>query len=195
MVKGGKRYFAMGNDGKWFAHPDCSENESRPLETCTTTGAMLREVKTLLPEDLHLEPYPKWKVHQQSREYPFSCHDNKNVLKNNISVFSNGVGRRKYPHNLGQSKSNFSLCHNSDERCSEGPRGSFSTYQTDFTSVEAINVPNRTRRFPRNHKLRSAEAIVEQAGEQFMWFGQDKSNIPETLEVLGIANRSAPSKS
>ncbi|MEQ2169050.1 hypothetical protein GOODEAATRI_020905 [Goodea atripinnis] len=130
---------------------------------------MLREVKTLLPEDLHLEPYPKWKVHQ-------------------------GVGRRKYPDNLSQNKSNFSLCHNPDERCSEGPRGSFSTYQTDFTSAEAINVPNRTRRFPRNHKLRSAEAIVEQAGEQFMWFGQDKSNIPETLEVLGTTNRSAPSK-
>lgn len=47
-----------------FAHPDCSESESRSQETCTTTGAMLNKAKTLSPEDLHFERYPKWKVHQ-----------------------------------------------------------------------------------------------------------------------------------
>ncbi|KAM4600035.1 testis-expressed protein 36 [Fundulus diaphanus] len=191
MIKGGKRYFAVGNDGKWFVHPDCSESQSRSREACTTSGAMLSEVKTLSPEDLHLERYPKWKVQQQSRKYPVSCHDNKFASKSDISVFSNGVGRRKFPDDLSQSKSHFHLCHDSAENHTEGPRGSFSTYQTDFTSVEAINVPNWTRRFPHNHKLRSTEAVVRQAEEQFIWSGQDKSNIPESMEVLAAANRSS----
>lgn len=45
-----------------FAHPHSSKLTSR--EVCTTTGAMLSEAKTLLPQEWHVKRYPKWKIDQ-----------------------------------------------------------------------------------------------------------------------------------
>ncbi|XP_008427533.1 testis-expressed protein 36 [Poecilia reticulata] len=187
MVKGGKRYRGMDKDGQWFAHPHCSKIASR--EACTTTGAMLSETNTLLPQDWHVKRYPKCKFHQSSREdYPLSCHDNKTTLKSSISVFSNGVGRRKYSGDHMQTKTQVCLTHDSGEE----PVCSFSPSQPDFTSVEVFSVPTKNRRFPRNHKLRSEEAF-EKSREQFMWFGQDTAHVPVGLDVLITANLSPPS--
>ncbi|XP_032408586.1 testis-expressed protein 36 [Xiphophorus hellerii] len=185
MVKGGKRYYGMEKDGQWFVHPHGSKLTSR--EACTTTGAMLNEAKTLLPEDRHVKRYPKWKIDQRSREdYPLSCHDNKNTLKSSISIFSNGVGRRKYPDDHMQTTTQISLAHESAEE----PTSRFFAIQPDFTSVEVLSVPTKNRRFPRNHKLRSERAFDE-TREQLMWFGQ----VPDSLDVLATSNLSTPSES
>lgn len=105
-----------------------------------------------------------------------------------------GFGRRKPPDDLRQHNSHFRLCDGADSRIEETTS---STYRNDFTSmVTGDAVPNRMRRFPRNHKLRSEQAAKAQAGEQFMWFGQDtaNSNIGESLEVLAATCHSAPAK-
>lgn len=51
-----------------------------------------------------------------------------------------------------------------------------SVYKADFTEKEAKdNVPGSGRRFPRNHRLKSAQAASAQM-EQFMWFGRHDSS-------------------
>ncbi|XP_038141329.1 testis-expressed protein 36-like [Cyprinodon tularosa] len=126
MIRGRKHFSPSCNGVKWFPHPDCSESELKSRETSTTTGAMLKEVKSWSSEDYNFEHYPLYKVHlKQSREFPFSHHDNKIAFKNDILVFQPDEGRKQF------------------------------------------------KRFPNNHKLRSAEATVE----QFMWFAQEQSNI------------------
>ncbi|XP_054885481.1 testis-expressed protein 36 isoform X2 [Poeciliopsis prolifica] len=169
-----------------FAHPHCSKLASR--EACTTTGVMLSEANKLLPQDRYVKRYPKWKIHQQSREdYPLSCHDNKTALKSNISVFSNGVGRKKYPNDQIQTTSQVCLAHDSADE----PIHSFLARQTGFTSVDVFSVPTKSRRFPENHKLRSEEAF-EETTEKFMWFGRDTSHDPISLDMLATSNRSTP---
>ncbi|KAM4590846.1 testis-expressed protein 36-like isoform 2-T2 [Odontesthes bonariensis] len=194
MVKGGKRYSLMSNDGKWFAHPVLPESETRSRETCTSTGIMLTQIKTSLPQALNFKRYPKCKSQQKSREYPLSCHDNKLALKDNMSVFSQGVGLRKCPDDRRQNNSHFCLCQVGAESSTEETKRNLTAYQSDFAAMTSINVPNRARRFPHNHKLRSAEAASAQAGEQFMWFGRDNLGSSETLEVLAATNCSATSK-
>uniref|UniRef100_A0A3Q3BP45 Testis expressed 36 n=2 Tax=Kryptolebias marmoratus TaxID=37003 RepID=A0A3Q3BP45_KRYMA len=125
------------------------------------------------------------------RNYPLSCHDNKHALKDNIRIFSHGLGRRKSPDDFTQHYSNFCLCDGGADSSIEETNGNLSTYRKDFTPMAAVDVPNRTRRFPRNHKLRSEEAAKAQAEEQFMWFGQDDANIRKSLEVLAATCRSA----
>ncbi|XP_042357490.1 testis-expressed protein 36 [Plectropomus leopardus] len=191
MVKGGKRYFSVSNDGKWFAHPDLPKNETRSREACTSTGIMLTQVKSSSPEALNLQRYPKWKTQQKSREYPFSEHDNKLALKDNISVFTHGVGRRKCLDHRQQNNSHFCLCY---DGAYSSPKETITVHQADFKVKQAVNVPTSTRRFPRNHKLKSAEAALAQAGEQFMWFGRHNSDLSETLQVLAATNRSALAK-
>ncbi|XP_029305915.1 testis-expressed protein 36 [Cottoperca gobio] len=190
MVKGGKRYSSMSNDGKWFAHPVLPENETRSREACTSTG-IVTPVKSSVPQALNLERYPKWKTQQKSREYPFSCHDNKHALKDNITVFTQGVGRKKCLDEHRLHNSHFCMCH---DGAYSSPEGNVSVHQTDFTIKPVVNVPTSTRRFPRNHKQKAAEAALAQAGENFMWFGRHDSNASETLQVLAATNCSAPSK-
>ncbi|KAI3363310.1 hypothetical protein L3Q82_011929 [Scortum barcoo] len=190
MVKGGKRYSSMSNDGKWFAHLVSPKNETRNRETCTSTGIMLTQVNSSLPQALNFERYPKWKTRQESREYPLSDHDNKHALKDNISVFTRdgtiflayclgilqGVGRRKCLDYERQHSSHFCLCHDGAYSSTEGMWGNVTAYQTDFTVKQPVNGPTSTRRFPHNHKQKSAEAALALAGEQFMWFGRHDSN-------------------
>ncbi|XP_078128942.1 testis-expressed protein 36 [Sander vitreus] len=194
MVKGGKRYSSMSNDGKWFAHPVSAENETRSREVCTSTGIMLTQVKSSLPQASNLERYPKWKTQQKSREYPFSDHDNKHALKDNISVFTRGVGRRKCLDDHRQHNSHFCLCQDGAYSSPEETGGNITVQQTDLTVKQAVNVPTSTRRFPRNHKQKSAEAALAQAGEQVMWFGRHDSDLSQTLQVLTATNCSAQSK-
>ncbi|KAE8280744.1 Testis-expressed protein 36 [Larimichthys crocea] len=190
MVKGGKRYSSMSNDGKWFAHPVSPESKARSCHT----GIMLTQAESSLPQALNFERYPKWKTRQESREYPFSDHDNKHTLKDNISVFSRGVGRRKCLDDHRQHNSHFCLCHDGADNSTEQTRGNITNYQTDFMVKQAVNGPTSTRRFPRNHQQKSAEAALAQAGEQFMWFGRHDSDFSDTLQVLAATNYSAPSK-
>ncbi|XP_008280576.1 testis-expressed protein 36 [Stegastes partitus] len=194
MVKGGKRYSSMSNDGKWFAHPVSPENELKTRETCTSTGIMLTQVKSSLPQALNFERYPKWKTQQTSREYPFSAHDNKHALKDDISAFSQGagLGLRKCLDDRSQHISHFCLCHVRANSSTEDRN--LSVYRADFTGKAAVNVPTRARRFPRNHNQKSAEAALAQPGGQFMWFGQVDSDPSETLKVLAASNCEAPSK-
>ena len=104
------------------------------------------------------------------------------------------MGRRKCLDDRRQHNSHFCLCHDgSDSRAAE-TQGNLTAYQTDFTVNEAVDVPTSTRRFPRNHKQKSAEAALAQAGEQFMWFGQHDPVPSETRQVLEAANCSAPYK-
>ncbi|XP_061601132.1 testis-expressed protein 36 [Cololabis saira] len=182
MVKGGQRYSSRSNDGKWFAHQALHERETRSRETCTTTGIMLSQVKT--PQALNSERYPKRHTRQTSSEYPFSCHDNKYSFKDSMDVFSNGVGRRKCPDYRSEHNSQLSLC---QDEASNG-NGGTSVYQKDFKEKAAANVDHRTRRFSRNHKLRSEEAALE-TKEQFMWFGRGSSDVKETSEVSTVPSK------
>ncbi|KAM9345134.1 testis-expressed protein 36 [Symphorus nematophorus] len=188
MVKGGKGYSSMSNDGKWFAHPDLPEKEPRNRETCTSTGIMLSQAKSSLPQALDFKRYPKRKTPQESREYPFSDHDNKHTLNYNISVFSRGVGRRKCPDDRRQQNSHFCLCYDGADNCTGDTRRNITIYQNDFLVKQAVNGPTSARRFPRNHQQKSAEAALAQAGEQFMWFGRHDSDHSETLQELAANN-------
>uniref|UniRef100_A0A3Q3JYH7 Domain of unknown function with conserved HDNR motif domain-containing protein n=2 Tax=Monopterus albus TaxID=43700 RepID=A0A3Q3JYH7_MONAL len=126
----------------------------------------------------------------KSREYPLSVHDNKHALKD-ISVFTHGVGRRKCLDDHRQHNSHFCLCHDGANNSTEETGGNLTAYQADFIVKHAVNVPTSTRLFPRNHKQKSEEAALAQAGEQFMWFGRHDSDSSETTEMLAAANRSA----
>ncbi|XP_053188576.1 testis-expressed protein 36 [Scomber japonicus] len=199
MIKGGKRYFSKSNDGKWvisfqFAHPDVPKNETRNRETYTSTGLMLTQVKSSLPQALNFERYPKWKTQQKSREYPFSDHDNKRAFKDNVIVFAEDVGRRKVLDDNRQHNSHFCLCHDGAYSRTEDTSTDLMAYRTDLMVEQAVNVPTINRRFPRNHKKKSEEAALAQAGEQFMWFGRHDSDFTETLQVLAATNCPASSR-
>ncbi|KAL3971926.1 transcription factor AP-1 [Sarotherodon galilaeus] len=194
MVKGGKRHFSVSTDCKWFAHPGLSENETKTQENCTSTGIMLTQVKSSLPQALNFQRYPKWKSQQKSREYPFSDHDNKHALKDDVIVFSHSVGRRKCPDDRRQHISRFCLCHGGTDNSTKETRGNVTAYQSDFIVKEVVDSASRNRRFPHNHRQKSAEAALAQAGEPFMWFGRDDSDQSDTLQVLAATNCSTPSK-
>ncbi|XP_030012514.1 testis-expressed protein 36 [Sphaeramia orbicularis] len=172
MVKGGKRYSSMSNDGKWFAHSDSTGKESQSRETSTSTGIMLTQVKSSLPQALEFRRYPKYEPQKEPRDYPFSSHDNKQAFKDNIFVFTHGVGRRKCLDGLSQHNSHFCLCPDGADSGSGEKRANFTIHQTDYQVMQADNVPTSNRRFPRNHLQKSAEAALAQAGEHFMWFAQ-----------------------
>uniref|UniRef100_A0A3Q3SJG7 Testis expressed 36 n=1 Tax=Mastacembelus armatus TaxID=205130 RepID=A0A3Q3SJG7_9TELE len=171
MVKGGKRYSSVSNDGKWVRNIFLSHWISSLETTVLKPGC------------------------QKSRDYPFSNHDNKHALKDNISLFTEyGVGRRKCLDDRRQHNSHFCLCHDGADSNPQETRMNLTAYQSDFLVKQPANVPTSTRRFPRNHKQKSAEAALAQAGAQIMWFGRHDSNLPETLEVLAATNFIAPSK-
>ncbi|KAG7228595.1 hypothetical protein INR49_013281 [Caranx melampygus] len=169
-----------------FAHSALPEDEPRNRETCTSTGAMLSQVKSSLPQALNSQRC-------RSREYPASGHDNKEALRDDISVFSHGVGRRKCLDDRRQHNSHFCLCHDGADGGTAEAGGNLSAYQIDFMVKQAVNVPTSNRRFPRNHKQNSEEAALAQAGEQFMWFGQHDSDISQAPRVAAT-HSSKPSK-
>uniref|UniRef100_A0A1A8L6D7 Domain of unknown function with conserved HDNR motif domain-containing protein n=1 Tax=Nothobranchius pienaari TaxID=704102 RepID=A0A1A8L6D7_9TELE len=190
-----KRHFSVSSGGKWFAHADVSESEARGRETCTTTGFMLSQLGTS-PQGLSLERFPKWKTHQKPREFPHSRHDNKHALKDNITIFSDVWSIKTILDNCSDPCFVYSDLYLLCWFTSGGAETqvSHSIYQTDFMSTEVSDVPERSRRFPRNHKQKSAEAAKARAGEQFMWFEQHNVHCPDSLEMLASARRSAPSK-
>ncbi|XP_034538272.1 testis-expressed protein 36 [Notolabrus celidotus] len=194
MVKGGKRHSSVSNDGKWFAHPALPENVPQNRETCTSTGIMLSQAKSPLPQALNSQRFPKWKTQQASREFQYSDHDNKHALKDDISVFTQGVGRRKCPDERKETNSHFCLCHDGSESSTKATEKKVTIYKTDFMEKKGDNGPTSNRRFPRNHKQKSAEAALAQAEDAFMWFGRDETGPLETLQVLGKTNHSAPFK-
>ncbi|KAG7512209.1 hypothetical protein JOB18_022962 [Solea senegalensis] len=183
MAKGKKRY-PKDHCGKWFAHPTVKEGEPRKCEGSTSTGLMLSQVISSLPQALEFERYPKWKKEQTSRVYPFSVHDNKYMLKDDISVYIEGGGRRKCLEGR-QFVSQICLCHDGPDgsATTAEPSGSRTTYQTHFTTKEAADIP-ANRRFTHNHKEKSEQAALAQAGETFMWFGRHDSDKFETLELI-----------
>nr|XP_019950918.1 PREDICTED: testis-expressed sequence 36 protein [Paralichthys olivaceus] len=194
MVKGGKQYSSMSNDGKWFAHSVLPETERRDHETCTSTGIMLSQVKSSLPQVSSFKHYPKWKSqHQGSREYPLSDHDNKHSLKDDIAVFTCGVGRRKGPNDRREHNSHFCLFPDGPDIGTSETGGNLSAYQTDFNVKQTADIPAGYRRFPRNHKQKAAEAASAQAGENFMWFG--RHDLVETPLKQAATNSSASSLS
>ncbi|XP_077960796.1 testis-expressed protein 36 isoform X1 [Gasterosteus aculeatus] len=222
MVKGGKRYSKMSNDGKWFAHPVSPENETWSRELSTSTVFMLTQVQSSLPQALDIVRYPKWNTQQITREHPFSEHDNKHALKDSISVFAHvstnvkrldpsprgtlkgtnifhvvgmlqGVGRRKFLHHHRQQNPHL-LCHLGADGGPEATERSVTVHQTDFTAKRAADVATGYRRFPRDHKQKSAEAASSHGGETFLWFGRLDSKRSEALRVQAAPGCSAPSE-
>lgn len=83
------------------------------------------------------------------------------------------MGRRRSFDIPSQHDSHFCLCDNEANSSSRETSGNLSVYKADFTVKQAAdNVPGSARRFPRNHRQKSAEAALAQT-EQFMWFGRD----------------------
>uniref|UniRef100_A0A3B4UTQ5 Testis expressed 36 n=1 Tax=Seriola dumerili TaxID=41447 RepID=A0A3B4UTQ5_SERDU len=164
MVKGGKRYSSMSNDGR----------------NCLLILSHSPVFSIKLPFS--------WVSSQESREYPFSDHDNKKSLKDNISVFTHVSMKRNPRHNEMFRSITSSHLERKPYFNSIMAGGNFTAYQTDFMVKRAVNVPTSTRRFPRNHKQKSAEAALAQAEEQFMWFGRHDSDLSETLKVLAATN-------
>ncbi|XP_071388789.1 testis-expressed protein 36 [Centroberyx affinis] len=193
MVKGGKRYSSMSNDAKWFAHTGLPENDTRNREARTSTGTMLTQIQSSLPQALNFERYPKWKTQQKSREYPFSAHHNRRALQDSITVFTHGVGRRKCLDDHRQHDSHFCLCHDGAGGGSGGTRGNFTASQTECVDRQGVEVAASASRFPHNHQQRSAEAAAAQAEGTFMWFGRHDSDLSEPLGLLAATNCSAPS--
>ncbi|CAN9499697.1 unnamed protein product [Ophioblennius macclurei] len=189
MIKGGKRYFSINKSGKWFAHTDLKENETKTRETCTSTGIMLTEIESSLPEALCFKRYPKRKTEQKTRDYHYSHHDNKYAFKDNMSIFSHGVGRRKCLDDRRQQNSHLCLCHTGADGKVKDAGPSLSAYQADFTAEAPVSVPTIARRFTHNHRVKSAEAALAQAGEQFYWFGRGDCVPPETPQLFPPTKR------
>lgn len=121
--------------------------------------------------------------------HPQLCNsfDRKSPQNECVRVFclSQGVGRRRSQDLRRQHSSHFCLCHEEAGGGSTVSSGDVSVYKADFTVKQATdNVPGSGRRFPRNHRQKSAEAASAQT-EQFMWFGRHDSS----------EQRSAPSTS
>ncbi|XP_061546802.1 testis-expressed protein 36 [Phycodurus eques] len=187
MVKGGKCYKPMSNDGKWFPHPDAPSNEGRDRELSTSTGRTLTQVPAQLPQAFDFERFTKMRTDQKSRTYPVSQHDNKLSFKDNVIVFDDGAGRKKCPLEINQHKSHFCLCHHGIKRTTE----SSSVYGADFATQPTVEPP-RFRRFTRDHRRKCSEATLD--GGDFMWFGQDSYDDVDSMEVLGFANLNAASR-
>ncbi|XP_075894488.1 testis-expressed protein 36 isoform X2 [Nelusetta ayraudi] len=150
------------------------EAETRNRDTCTSTGTMLTQVQSSLPEAFNFRRYPKYRTQPESREFPFSKHDNKQALMD-VTIFGSGVGRRRSQNLRRQHSSHFCLCHEEASSGSTVSSGDVSAYKADFTVKQATdNVPGSGRRFPRNHRQKSADAASAQT-EQFMWFGRHDS--------------------
>lgn len=52
-----------------FAHPASPEAETRNRDTCTTTGTMLTQVQSSLPEAFNFRRYPKYRTHPVGEPY------------------------------------------------------------------------------------------------------------------------------
>lgn len=98
-----------------------------------------------------------------------------------VGIFFQGVGRRKCLDDHRQHKSHFCLCHDGAVGSAEDAAGNIVVYQTNSVAKQAVDCPASTRRFPRNHQQKSAEAALAQAGERFMWFGRHDSDLSEAL--------------
>ncbi|XP_077438233.1 uncharacterized protein LOC144061552 isoform X1 [Vanacampus margaritifer] len=187
MVKGGKRYSSMSNDGNWFPHPDAQRTEGRNRECSTSTGRMLTQIHDQLPQAHNFERFTKLKTEPKSRTYTSSQHDNKLSFQDNIIVFDDGAGRRKCAKDISQHKSNFCLCQQATPLATEKN----SVYGADFATQPTVET-TKARRFPRDHHRKCAEAPLD--GGDFMWFGQDTYDDYDSLEVLGFANLNAASR-
>lgn len=167
MVKGGRQFAPSNRGGKWFAHPDTAGSEVGSRETCTSTGIMLTQAKSTVPQALQIERYPKWKSQQKCRQYPYSEHDNKYILKDSIFVFSEaGVHKKRFEDS--QHWPHFCLCH---EGAETKPGEDISVFKSDYMEKQ-VNDPTGNRRFPRNHQLKSGQAAQAQGEDYFMWFGR-----------------------
>ncbi|XP_041646304.1 testis-expressed protein 36 [Cheilinus undulatus] len=194
MMKGGKRHYSVRNDAKWFAPPALPENQPKNRETCTSTGIMLSQVKSSLPQALNLERFPKWRTQQGLRDFLYSDYD-KHALKDNISISTQSVGRRKCSFDRRQFNSNFCLCHDGVHSNTEEMGRTTTVYNADFMGKKEVDGPSNNRMFPRNHKQKSAESALAQAGQHYIWFGRhDLSPFSGTLQVPGETTSAAPAK-
>ncbi|XP_033836160.1 testis-expressed protein 36 [Periophthalmus magnuspinnatus] len=167
MVKGGRQFAPTNRGGKWFAHPNSAGSEVGSRDACTSTGIMLTQVKSTVPQALQIERYPKWKSQQKSRKYPYSDHDNKYALKDSILVYSQ-IGVRQVHFQDNQHKSHFYLCH---EGAETKPGENMSIFKGDYVEKQ-VHEPNSNRRFPHNHQHKSGLAAQAQGEDYFMWFGR-----------------------
>ncbi|XP_051936866.1 testis-expressed protein 36 isoform X2 [Hippocampus zosterae] len=131
MVKGGKRYSPMSNDGNWFPHPDAAPSEGRNRELSTSTGRMLTQIPAQLPQAFDFERFTK------TRPGP-------------------GAGRKKCPKEINQHKSHFCLCQHGIPPTTVRN----SVYGADFASQPTVE-PTRARRFARDHKRKCAQAPLD----------------------------------
>ncbi|XP_053732032.1 testis-expressed protein 36 [Synchiropus splendidus] len=118
------------------------------LEASTNLGIMLSQVKSMNIQ--HLSN----KSEQSGRDYTFSEHDNKYSLKDDVDIFSQGVGRRKHFSYSTQYKSSIFWAAGADSRSEASHE---STYKTDFVRPQSVQVPTSYRRFPHNHQNKAAE--------------------------------------
>ncbi|XP_072546308.1 testis-expressed protein 36 [Salminus brasiliensis] len=165
------------------------ENSVKTQKACTSTGSILAQGQ-LQPVLQAEERYPKMNLEKKTmgRNYPFSQHDNRATLQNNIETYDNGVGRKKCLDDRRQHNSHFCLCHDGSVSAVGLTRRDHSAYQSDFVPRQGTESEEGThrRRFPRSHLERSHQAAI--AGEHYMWFDLDH-HIP--LNVLADSNHSS----
>ncbi|XP_060790340.1 testis-expressed protein 36 isoform X2 [Neoarius graeffei] len=144
------------------------------------------------------ERYPKMSFNPEKkttdRSYPFSKHDNRCSLQDNIDTYNQGSGRKKCMDDRRQHTSHFCFC--DDDNVSAGSSGSrnHSTYQADFLpkqNTESAESTQQNHRFPKNHLEQSNKAAVTQSKETYMWFARDDMNQYIPLNVLAGANHSS----
>ncbi|CAL8255113.1 unnamed protein product [Lota lota] len=188
MPKGGKRYSLTSNDGKWYAHTGLGEAVPATRETCTTTGKMLAQIESSVPQDRQVERHLRTEK-QNAPDFPFSTHDNKEAIRDGICLFSQGLGRKKCLDDHRQHNSHFCLCHDDPVAISEcSTVGNLTAYQTECSGEKNQAEAVTNRRFPRSHQERSAKAAAAQAREPFMWFGRHDSEDSVPLGLLAATN-------
>ncbi|XP_053305915.1 testis-expressed protein 36-like [Spea bombifrons] len=133
---------------------------------------MLNQTKTGIGNDFKLpQIYKTQRKNGVHSGFPFSLHDNKYSL-HSVEYFDAGLGRRKSGKSQHSSQ-NFNLfCHETLPNAPSTLDGA-SLYQDTYKGRQDTERPF-CRRFPKNHKERSAH-MKPVPENRFMWFGDYRS--------------------
>ncbi|KAM4635971.1 testis-expressed protein 36 [Discoglossus pictus] len=167
MPKGRLSNPPTGRDGTWFPHIGVIEE----LPTSSTQD-LYRQGRIASRADQRL---PLICATQRKGEvnngFPFSTHDNRELLHYFGEYLDVGLGRRKISKEKRQQDSkNFNLyCHDPPAKTPSYLNG-FTNYQTDYTLLQGTEQP-LYRRYPKHHP----ESAATKKREHVMWFADHRA--------------------
>ncbi|XP_075699220.1 testis-expressed protein 36 [Rhinoderma darwinii] len=165
MPKGRLCNPSVEKEGIWFPHIDI--NNKLPM---TSTQDMIYRARTTSWKEARLPHLcTTCNKNEMQNGFPFSAHDNRNLIQGAGEYLDSGLGRKKTQMERRQYNSrNFNLsCHSQPPRATSYWDG-FTNYQTAYRGSQDTEKPF-SRRFPKHHQERSAYTR-DLPENHFMWF-------------------------